>query len=142
MVKFFITISLVLIWYFSSAQRVDTLFHDNVMITYIEKPPLFSGNLKDFIRKQVRYPEEAQKDSLEGTVFISFWIDTLGITIDHQVIRGIRKDMDEEAIRIAKLIKFEKPATQRGKPIKVYFVVPVEFKLSNCSENENKKKVR
>jgi len=53
MVKLFITISLVLIWYFSGAQRGDTLFHDNIMITYVEYPPLFSGNLKDFIRKQV-----------------------------------------------------------------------------------------
>jgi hypothetical protein len=72
MIKLFITISLVLIWYFSGAQRGDTLLYDNIMITYIEDAPLFWGNLKDFIRKQVKYPEEAQTDSLEGTVFISF----------------------------------------------------------------------
>ncbi len=142
MVRFLITISLLLICYYANAQRADTIFHDNMMITYVGEPPIFSGNLKDFIREQIQYPVEAKKDSLEGTVMVSFWVDTLGSTTDHQVIRGVRKDLDKEALRVAKLIRFEKPAMQLGKPIKVPFTVPVKFKLSNCSENESKKKVR
>jgi len=66
---------------------------------------------------------------LSVRAFISFWIDTIGVTGNHEIIEGIRKDLNNEALRVAKLINFDRPAIQRGKPIKVKYTVPVEFKL-------------
>lgn len=48
---------------------------------------------------------------------------------NHEIIKGIREDLNNEALRVAKLINFDRPAMQRGKPIKVKYTVPVEFKL-------------
>jgi len=107
----------------------------------IDKPPHFNdqeNGLKSFIQNQIKYPEQAIDDGLEGTVIISFYIDTTGATTDHQIVKGIRKDLDAEALRVAKLIKFEKPAMQKGKPIKVKFTVPVEFKLPIKTETRKK----
>lgn len=135
MVKYYIVLTLLFTCLIVSSQ-IDT--SNNYMITYIEKPPLFNGKLDSFIQKHIVYPERAKEDSIKGTVFISFWVDTTGNTIDHKTIRGIREDLNQEAIRVTKLIKFKEPAMQRNKPIKVRYTVPVKFKIS--SEKENKKK--
>lgn len=103
-------------------------------ITFVEEKPIFNGNLKDFIQNHIKYPQKAEQDLLEGTVVIVYWIDSLGVTFDHKVIKGIRKDLDEEALRVTKLIKYERPAMQRGKPIKIRYTVPVEFKLKDAED--------
>jgi protein TonB len=103
-------------------------------ITFVEEKPIFNGNLKDFIQNHIKYPQKAEQDLLEGTVVIVYWIDSLGVTFDHKVIKGIRKDLDEEALRVTKLIKYERPAMQRGKPIKIRYTVPVEFKLKEAED--------
>jgi len=108
-------------------QTKDTI-KDFMIITYIDEPPIFNGELKDFIEKNLKYPTCAPGDSIEGKVIISYWIDTNGVTINHEVIRGLTKNFDEEALRVTKLIRYEKPAMQGDKPIMVKFVVPVEFK--------------
>ncbi len=122
----------------------DTLIQDSAvvdsgyldLIMYIEDAPIYNGDIKAFIQTELNYPLSAKKDSIEGTVYISFMIDTLGSTNNHKVVRGIRDDLNEEAIRVTKKIKFDKPAFQRGKPITVPFMVPVVFDLQQeCSNN-------
>lgn len=107
-------------------------------ITIVEDKPIFNGNLKEFISNNIKYPQKAKIDSIEGTVFISFWVDTTGNTVNHKVIRGIREDLNKEAIRVTKLIKFKEPAMQRNKPIKVRYTVPVDFEISTKKENKEK----
>ncbi len=130
MVKFYLLlVILILTTGLSKAQVVDS--SDNMMVTFIEDSPYYKGDLKKFIQNKIHYPESAKIDSIQGKVFVSFWIDTTGNAIDCKVIRGIRKDLNKEALRVAKLIKFEKPAMQRGKPVKVKYVIPIEFKLND-----------
>ena len=65
-----------------------------------------------------------------------------GFTFGHKVIKGVREDLDNEALRVTTLIKFERPAFQRGKPIEVKYTVPVVFNLgdtdkkSKCSKSD------
>lgn len=120
-----ILLLLLLLPYYSHAQIDD----GPLIITAMEDPPIFKGDVIDFIQSQLNYPENAKKDKIEGTVYISFWVDIDGITIDHEIIRGVREDIDSEAMRIAKMIVCEKAATQRGKPIKVRFTIPFKFEL-------------
>lgn len=103
------------------------------IITYLETSPVYKGDLVSFIQNHIHYPDQALKDSLTGKVIVGFWIDTLGITTDHYIAKGIRCDMDKEALRVAKLIKYDKPAMQKGKPIKVKMLVPVDFILKKDS---------
>ena len=107
--------------------------NDNTMILIVEESPFFNGDLKKFIQKEIDYPLSARRDSIEGTVIISFWIDTLGFTFGHKVIRGVREDLNNEALRVTKLINFERPALQKGRPLEVRCIVPVEFKLKYVS---------
>jgi protein TonB len=112
---------------FVNAQTVDTT--EVEMITFIEEAPFFKGDLKEFIQGELVYPLSAKKDTIEGTVVISFKIDTLGLTVNHKVVKGIREDLNSEALRIAKRIKFDKPVLQKGRPIEVEYAVPVVFDL-------------
>lgn len=133
MVKKVFILLLVLLWVpFLHSQNNDSTSH-NELITYIESAPLFKGCLTKFIADNIKYPKTAQMDSLEGTVFVSYWINVDGSTINHKIEKGIRKDLNTEALRVTKLIHYEKPAMQKGKAIKVRYVVPVKFNLSASS---------
>jgi TonB family protein len=126
----------------------DTI--EDISFMVIDQAPCYSSSvkgqdfygenkLKKFIADNLNYSLINKTDSIKETVYISFWIDTIGNTYDHKVIRGLTEDLDNEALRVAKMIKFEKPAMQKGKPIKIKYVIPVKFKLSphDCGEKRD-----
>jgi protein TonB len=108
---------------------------DSVHYVFGAPEKLPEGNVLKFIDENLKYPETARKDKIEGKVTIRFWIDTLGYTLEHQIIKGIREDLDEEALRVAKLIKFVKPAMNNDKPIGMCFQVGILFRLSDKKLN-------
>ncbi len=139
MVKKFIyfIVSCFLLHGHSVAQEKDSIIHIGISIA--EEMPVFKGNLSEFIQNKIQYPESAKSDSIQGRVFVSFWVDTTGVTINHHIVKGIRVDLDNEALRITKLIVFDKPAMQRGKPIKIKYTMPIEFILAMQSEIKKKR---
>ncbi len=125
----------------------NPLYAQNDSIEYIgisiaEEMPVFNGEIVDFIQANIKYPQLAKNDSIQGRVFISFWVDTSGVTTEHKVAKGIREDLDKEALRIAKLIVFDKPAMQRGKPVKIQYTVPVDFSLKKSHNNLKQNKCK
>lgn len=102
--------------------------------------PVFKGDLKQFIQGNIQYPATALRDSVAGRVIVGFLIDTLGITKNHKVLKGIRNDLDTEALRIARLIKFDSPAMQYHKVIRVEYQVPVDFILDKNIYKQSKAK--
>lgn len=132
----------ILALFFSLATLVNAQTTKEVeIITFIEEAPFFRGDLKEFIQGEIVYPLSAKKDTIKGTVVISFKIDTLGLTVNHKVIKGIREDLNEEALRVAKLIKFERPAMQKGRPIEVEYTVPVVFDLRHLKMKSKCKRI-
>ena len=106
---------------------------------YCEKMPEFPGGEKsffDYIRKNVNYPKLAVSDKIEGRVVIKFIVRATGETGDVQLIRSIRKDMDNECIRVINGMPKWKPGMINDKPVSVSYSVPVRF-LLNSAENLN-----
>ncbi|MBI5914478.1 MAG: energy transducer TonB [Bacteroidetes bacterium] len=97
------------------------------------KQPSYEGGpkaLKKFIGENLRYPQEALENKVEGTVNVHYDIDYQGNVIDAKVVGGIGFGCDEEAIRLVKLLKFkvEKPRGLRilyHKTMQVHFRLPV-----------------
>jgi len=101
----------------------DTLFtncdkYNRIHRSYIEYP-VFNKNCSgtedilkmiEFIQVNLKYPESAKKDRIEGTVYVQFWVDTNGFTSEHRIVKSVRQDVDYEALRVAKLIKYDIPA--------------------------------
>lgn len=96
----------------------------------LNKGQLSFEGIQAFLTENIKYPETAIKDKIEGKVFVEFWIDTAGFTHEHKIVKGVREDLDNEALRVAKLIKFDEPAKNRGKPISMFFTLPISFDLS------------
>jgi len=116
-----------------SAKAIKEKQKKEAIFCCIEEMPQFPGGewmLQKFIYETLVYPESALKDSAQGKVYIHFVIDEDGNVCCPEVVRPVRYDLDQEALRIISLLpKFEYGAKLMGKPSKIWFTVPVNFKL-------------
>jgi len=99
----------------------------------IEEKPEFPGGeaaMFQYISKTIKYPEIAKENNVQGKVFVQFVIGKDGKVTDVQVIRGVDPSLDKEAIRVIQNMPAWKPGKQRGKPVKVSFQLPINFKLN------------
>ena len=93
--------------------------------------PVYPGGikaLKEFIDKNLNYPEEAKKAGISGIVQVSYLINKEGRVENIKVMKGISPECDNEALRITHLITGWEPGFQLGKPLNVIVSMPVEFK--------------
>jgi len=106
---------------------------EDVIFTVVEQQAEFDGGFEamaKFIAKNMKYPAQARRMGVEGSVFVSFVVDREGNISDPQVIKGISADCDREAIRVVKAMPPWKPGKQNGKPVKSRFVLPIKFRLA------------
>ncbi|MBX7140594.1 MAG: TonB family protein [Chitinophagales bacterium] len=102
------------------------------IFTYVEQMPDFPGGqteLMKYLQKNLRYPPAARENGIEGRVVLQFVVDEQGTISDIQVLRDIGGGCAEEAVRVVKNMPPWKPGKQNGNPVKVYFKLPVTFKL-------------
>lgn len=89
------------------------------------------------IAKNLTYPPQAVKDSISGTVYLSFIIDTKGHSTEIRVIKGIREDLDKEAVRCVDLLDDWIVGRNNGKKVKMSHTIPITFSLSAVAEKRN-----
>lgn len=84
---------------------------------FIQKPSYEGGPkaMRAFIGNNLRYPKEAIKNKIEGTVSLNFTINYLGKVTEVKIISGLGHGCDEEAIRVVKLLKFKVAKTRKMK---------------------------
>lgn len=98
----------------------------------VENQPEFPGGMNQlyvYLQKNVKYPIYAHDHNIQGRVFINFVIEADGTVSNAKVIRGVHKELDEEALRVVKKMPKWKPGIQRGKPVRVSFNLPIKFSL-------------
>lgn len=103
----------------------------------VEEAPEFPGGVNamfDFIQNNVKYPESAKKKGIEGRVFVQFVVEKDGSLSSFQVLRGVNDELNDEAIRVLKMMPKWKPGMKEGKPVRVQYVLPFKFQLTG---NEN-----
>ena len=101
-------------------------------ICIVDPMPEFPGGNKKlikFLQKNIKYPESAVIDKIEGKVVLRFTIDKSGIIRDIVVIESVREDLDNEAIRVIKKMPKWKPGEQNGISISVSYTYPIVFRL-------------
>lgn len=82
---------------------------------------------------QPDYPNEALKNKLEGTVWVSLWIDESGKVAEAKVTKTDNEIFNQAAMDAGKRWVF-KPAIAKGKPVAVWVTVPFRFKLYDGAE--------
>lgn len=82
-----------------------------------------------FIGEKLRYPAKARRMGAEGKVFVEFVINRDGSIDNVKVMRGVEKTIDQEAVRVVRLLEKWNPAYFRGLLVRQKFVLPINFKL-------------
>jgi len=98
----------------------------------VEEMPVFPGGdegLINYIAANTKYPESAKINQLEGKVIIRFCVEETGTVDRVTVLRSVEPSLDAEAARVVSSIPAFKPGKQGGKPVPVWYMIPVDFKL-------------
>ena len=106
---------------------------EEVVFVVVESMPEFPGGqqaLFKYLSENVKYPVIAQENGIQGRVICQFVVNKDGSIVEVEVVRsGGDPSLDKEAIRVIKSMPKWKPGKQRGKPVRVKYTVPVNFKL-------------
>jgi len=119
----------------TSKQIVETTegYQESEVFDRAEVMPQFPGGVEKmmlYLKTNLQYPQTAKQNGLEGKVIIKFVIDVDGSIKDPVILKdGIGGGCGDEAIRLVKSMPKWKPGEQRGKPAKVYYTLPVTFRL-------------
>jgi TonB family protein len=100
----------------------------------VDEMPEFPGGveaLMDYVSRNVKYPESAKENNLQGRVLVKFVIEKDGSVSNVEVGRGWGNELDDEAVRVVKAMPKWKPGKQDGQPVRVSFMLPINFKLSD-----------
>ncbi|MBL7923652.1 MAG: energy transducer TonB [Bacteroidia bacterium] len=103
------------------------------VFVYTEKMPVFPGGeeaLYDYIKTHLRYPDSLAGKNIQGKVYLTFIVSEKGKISDVEVLRGVQRDLDQEAVRMIQSMPDWIPGEQSGVPVKVRFSLPVYFKLN------------
>ncbi len=99
--------------------------------TFVEATPVGGyPALYDYLARDLRYPEVARQAKIAGTVLLEFTIDTLGRPTNIRVIRGVREDLDQEAIRLVQQMPTWTPASVGKQAIATKHTMPLHFQLT------------
>ncbi len=102
----------------------------------VEKMPSYQGgDLNDFrrwVQMQVRMPEAALKQNLQGRVVATFTIEKDGTLDDIRILQTPDPVFSEEVERVLKRSEKWMPGTQGGEAVRVKYTLPVDFRLAGA----------
>ena len=114
-------------------ESYDTNNNDEVY-TIVDQMPVFPGGKGDagiglFIAQNTIYPPMALDNDIEGKVYVKFIVDKRGKVRDVEIAKGADPILNQEALRVVNKLPDFTPGMQDGKPVKVQYVVPLNFKV-------------
>jgi TonB family protein len=99
----------------------------------VKTMPEFNGGfnaLVDYLVSNIKYPEEAKKNNITGTVFVSFVVEKDGKISNTSILKSANPLLDEEALRVVNSMPNWKPGlNDEGKAVNVKFNLPIKFSL-------------
>ena len=110
----------------------DTIVFIDSIFDLVEENPSFPGGEKklyEFLSKNLRYPEMAKENGIQGKVFIQFVVWKDGSIKDVKVVKSIHNTLDKEAFRVVNKMPNWSPGKQQGKVVNTKFTIPIKFKL-------------
>jgi len=98
----------------------------------VEEMPMFPGGndeLMKYLSEHTIYPEVAKENNIQGKVIVRFCVTPKGGVDRVEILKPVDPELDKEAIRVVKTLPAFKPGKQGGKPVPVWFMVPINFTL-------------
>ncbi len=100
----------------------------------VEEQPSFPGGndkINKFLSEKIIYPEYEVENGISGKVYVQFVVGKDGKIVDVDIARGVSSGLDQEALRVTKLMPVWNPGRQNGKAVKVKFNLPIYFRLAS-----------
>ncbi|MCJ7449065.1 MAG: TonB family protein [Bacteroidales bacterium] len=98
----------------------------------VEEMPMFPGGdaaLLAYIFDHTVYPEVAKENNIQGRVVVRFCVTSKGGVSQVSILKGVDPELDAEAVRVVNTLPAFKPGKQGGKPVPVWYMVPITFTL-------------
>lgn len=128
----------------NSGVKISSFDEKERVYETVEHDPTFPGGtsaLYDFLQRNLIYPPKAAKDGVQGTVSVRFVVKSDGSIGEVQMLRGKHPELDAEAVRIVKKLPRFNPGMMNGKPVSVWYTLPIRFRLSSpAAEQPGEKK--
>ena len=102
----------------------------------VEQMPQFPGGeaaLMKFLSSHINYPPMAAENNVQGKVIVQFVVDKTGKVGEVKIVRSVDKELDHEAIRVCQALPKFVPGRQNGRPVSVWFTLPIQFKLQGTN---------
>ena len=103
----------------------------------VEQMPMFPGGeieLIKYLSQNIQYPPEAAKNNVQGRVILQFVVDKTGQVGEVKVVRSVSEELDAEAVRVVKTLPKFEPGRQDGKPVAVWYTLPVSFNIRSSAD--------
>ena len=98
----------------------------------VEELPEFPGGASEFMKwltKNLRYPAQAQQRKLQGKVVAQFIVNKDGSISNIELVKRVDPSLDNEALRVLRLMPRWKAGQQNEKPCRTQVCIPIVFKL-------------
>jgi protein TonB len=106
-------------------------------LNYSDENPTFPATPDDrrfgvtgFVQKRVRYPAQDLRSNVQGTVYAYFEVSETGAVEQRRIVGTLSPTLDAEVLRaLALLPNALTPPRQAGRPVRVSYVLPFNFKI-------------
>lgn len=115
------------------AQRGERDENNKEILTFAEQMPEFPGGeqaMYQFLSKNIRYPLDMRRQSIEAKVFATFVVDAKGRIKNIEIVNKVPKPFADETIRVLKRMPVWIPGKQGGRLVNVRYTLPVNFRLN------------
>jgi protein TonB len=113
-------------------EEVQEAEAEEVPFVVVEEMPMYPGGdaeLLKYIGLNTKYPEVAKENNIQGKVIVRFCVTAKGGVSQVSILKGVDPELDAEAIRVVNTLPAFKPGKQGGKPVPVWYMVPITFTL-------------
>ena len=115
-----------------SAQKTVVAQKNQQVFDVVEQMPEYPGGIQallDYLMENVKYPEDAEKQKIEGRVIAVFVVETDGSISNVEVVKPVFPSLYAEAVRVLSGMPKWTPGRQSGKVVRVKYTVPINFQL-------------
>ena len=118
----------------SKENEMESFEKDEEVFYIVEDMPKFPGGkpaLKTYIYSNLEYPEKAKNEGMEGEVQVRFLVNEKGEVVRSEVLQSSNKVFKAPALKVIQEMPDWTPGKQRGKAVKVWYVMSIKFSEEN-----------
>ena len=116
----------------ANAQKTVVSQTNEKVYDTVEQMPEYPGGMQamiEFLQTNMKYPEDAAKQKVEGRVMVQFVVETDGSVSDVHVAKQVFPSLDAEAIRVVQAMPKWTPGKNGGQVVRVKYNLPIVFRM-------------